>query len=86
MVASGGKLGEANAAKSLAETLVTRFPRKSFWLKKRQTSGIMKWPAMIKDPNRLSVASFWSSNLEGVSKRQNPRGELQTWVLENLSG
>lgn len=50
MVARGSQLGEAKASKEEADTFVVRFPRKSLWWKKRQTSGIMKVPAKMREP------------------------------------
>jgi hypothetical protein len=56
-LASGGQFGESKAAKDEADTFVHLFPRYRLWWKKRQTSGIMKVPAMIREPRRLSTAS-----------------------------
>ena len=42
IVASGGRFGEPNASKALADILVVLFPRNKVELKQRQTSGIMK--------------------------------------------
>lgn len=50
IVARGSQLGEAKASKEEAETFVVRFPRKSLWWKKRQTSGIMNVPARMREP------------------------------------
>ena len=38
--ARGARLGEAKPAKSEAEVLVTRLPRKRLWWKKTPTSGM----------------------------------------------
>ena len=61
MFASGGKLGEAKASKALADTFVARFPRKILELKHRQTSGIMKWPAISMESSKFATASVFRS-------------------------
>mgnify|MGYP001609643700 CR=1 FL=1 len=38
--ASAGNEGDAKASNSSDEALIARFPRRSLWLKKRQTSGM----------------------------------------------
>lgn len=61
IVANGGRFGDANASNALAEILVVRFPRYSVELKHKQTSGIMKCPAMSRESSRFSRASFFRS-------------------------
>lgn len=64
-VAKGGKLKLWKAWKSSDEALTERLPRKRWLSKKRQTSGMMKWPARMSEPRRLSIASVKSS-LSGI--------------------
>jgi hypothetical protein len=62
--ARGSQFGLAKASKEEAETLVVRLPLYSVWWKKRHTSGIIKVPAIIKLPRRLSTASDWRANID----------------------
>src|SRR2546423_12331783 len=76
IVASGGRFGEPNASNALAEIFVVLFPRNNFELKHRHTSGIMKCPAISREFNRFSNASFLRSKKgvwEPVSMTGLPR-------------
>src|SRR5215469_17603055 len=62
--ARGGKFGLANASNSSADIFVVLLPRNSLELKRRQTSGIIKCPAIMRELRRLASASFWSSMMD----------------------
>ena len=62
-MANGSKLGESNALSLPADTLVVLFPRKSLLLKNTVTSGILKQPAMISEPMKLSLPSLRVSKI-----------------------
>ena len=53
--------GEGARDGRLTDILVVLLPRKSFELKQRHTSGIMKCPAMSSESSRFSSASFLRS-------------------------
>ena len=60
-----GKLGVPKAYREKLSIFFDLFPLKSLSLKKMQTSGMQKWPAIMRDPIRLSKASFLIS-LKGI--------------------
>lgn len=62
--ARGSKFGEAKAENDDAETLVVRFPRYKAWWKNRHTSGMVKVPAMMREPSKLSTASDCKAKIE----------------------
>jgi hypothetical protein len=61
ILAKGERLGESNASNALADIFVVLLPLNKVELKHRQTSGIMKCPAMSKESSRFSRASFFLS-------------------------
>lgn len=59
----GGRFGELKASISFVLSLVDLFPLISLLWKKIVTSGMLKWPATIREPKRLSTASFFNSKI-----------------------
>lgn len=63
IIPNGSKFGELKASISLVLSFVVLLPLSILLWKNSNTSGMLKCPAISKDPNKFSTASFLNSSM-----------------------